>query len=203
MTAIIDKDTMADTERRRYFRIEDELMLACRKIDPAEIPRDGQAIPGRPDVCILSAQLESLHQESKILLRRIEKNDPVLAEYLLLMDKRIGMLSDFLLQQETAWEEYSILKVNLSASGMVFPSPFFRESGEVLELRLILLPKRTGLRLYGRVINCEYPSQLQPESHRVTVDFMGISDADREILITHLISKQREQLRNGNEAVNL
>ncbi len=135
------------------------------------------------------------------MLWRIEKDDPLLAGYLALLEQRIRILGNYLLQQETDWDEYSNVHVNLSASGMVFPSDYSWKSGEVLELRLILLPNRTGLRLYGRVIDCQYPQPDQPD-YRITVDFMGISDMDREILIAHLTRKQREQLRNGNEPLN-
>ncbi|MGI9213124.1 MAG: PilZ domain-containing protein [Methylococcaceae bacterium] len=192
-----DKDNagLDEHDRRRYLRVIDQVILMCSPANPDDLNRIESRIDQPMDAYDLSAQLELMNQESRILLRRVEKIEPILGEYLDLLERKIAALSGFLLDQESERLEQQPQTVSLSASGLGFYSECPRESGDVLELRLILLPERIGLHLYGRVITSELTSTREHPPYHLAVDFMGISDHDREILIAHLIRVERLQLR--------
>ncbi len=185
-----------DAERRRYFRVTDEVILNCTRASPADLMRDTAGWPVM-DGYDLSSRLATLSQESAALLRRVEKLEPVLAEYLQRLEQKIGALSAFLLDQAMGegTQDTQTRTVSLSASGISFADEYPWSSGEVMELRLILLPERIGLRLYGRVVTTGFSQSAGQPLHHVSVDFMGISDLDREILIAHLLRVERRHLR--------
>jgi hypothetical protein len=183
-----------DAERRRYFRFTDEVILNCTRISPADLIQD--TAEGRVmDAYDLSTRLASISQESAMLLRRVEKLEPVLAEYLQRLEKKIEAISTFLLDQDAGQEDTQPRTVSLSASGIRFADDYPWASGEVMALRLILLPERIGLRLYGRVVSADSTPTPDQSQQAVSVDFLGISDLEREILIAHLLKVERRHLR--------
>lgn len=192
-----NKEALSDTELRRYFRVQNTLTIAFRKITPQALEQQTTPAQTGGDVYALSTRLEQLNQESRILLRRLAKNDPILGEYLVLMEQKNREIADFLLGREVEWDNQTTQEVNLSASGISFHSEWAMESGDILEMKLILLPERTGLRVYGRVINCQSSSVPPQPGYQIAVDFMGLEDSERDILIAYLIKRQQEQLRHG------
>lgn len=188
-----------EQDRRRYLRIIDQVILTCNRANPDELNRIESRMAEPVNAYDLSAQLELMNQESRILLRRVEKIEPILGEYLDLLERKIAALSGFLLDLESEHLEQSPQTVSLSASGLSFYSEYPWESGDVLEMRLILLPERIGLHLYGRVITSELTSTPECPPYHLSADFMGISDHDREILIAHMIRVERLQLRQEHQ----
>jgi len=197
MTVIHTPD--ADHERRSFFRIMDEVILSYRRLDPdAPESLQKQPHPSR-DAYALSSKLALLQQQSQILLWRVEKDDPALAGYLELLEEKIQTITDYLLDQDSQWETRHTQQVTLSGSCMAYTSETCQEIGARLELRLILLPRRTGLLLNGQVTACQAIPSSQGLRYQIVVDFTEVSEDDQEILISHLIKKQQEQLRSDKE----
>jgi hypothetical protein len=185
--------TLTDAHgERRYFRLQDEVILACTPLDCAS---DSNRDTRQRDACDLSTELEYLSLDSRRLLRRVEKLEPVLGEYLLNLERKIQAISAYLLDRETATVDSATrCTVLLSACGIGFDSCQPLATGDTVELRLILLPERTGLRLYGRVIHCVPPSATKPLP-TVGIEFIDITEQDQEILIAHLLRVERRQRR--------
>jgi len=94
-----------------------------------------------------------------------------------------------------------VLDVNLSAGGLVFPSRDFYDPGQLLQLKLVLLPELLGILVGARVVYCdkavpgsaEYPWQ-------VAVEYDCIRESDRDLLCSHIMARQTEQRRQQREA---
>jgi hypothetical protein len=72
--------------------------------------------------------------------------------------------------------------------------------GEMVEIKLLLLPSFTGVLAYGEVIGVD-PSQ-NPDSdypHHVRINFTLIRETDQEALIRHIMRRQGEMLRKRRE----
>lgn len=190
--------TAESAERRRYFRIDDEIVLSYQRVQNHEVPEQNAFREHEPDVFGLASHLELLSVESASLLRRIEREDPVLGDYLRLQEQKIDLIVRAMLANEEEFRLSPAQRVNLSAAGLSFLCADEFAAGAVLELKLILPPALIGIRAYGRVVYCRYRGSEAP-SYQVGVDFIGLKDQDRDLLIRHIIKKQSQQLREHRQ----
>ena len=184
-------------ERRRYFRIEDEITLFYREVDEGALPDCESFKEEVMDGFSLTATLEYLDQESGFLCRTIEKSNPDIASYLDVLNQKINLIAKAVLLKEEGVSELPASKVNISASGISFFADLELKAGSLLEVKMILPPALTGLVAYGRVVYCE-PVENEHHSHRLAVDYINISEQDRDILIRHIVKRQMQQIRHEN-----
>jgi hypothetical protein len=192
----------SEAERRRYFRIEEQVILTFQEISPQEIPEttELQELPELPcNPFALASSLELLSQESRALLRRIEREQPDLAECLRIIERKIDLIGRVFMSRESDLTECPPQEVNLSASGLSFAIGQAIDAGRVLEIKMVLLPNLVGVRAYGRVIYCRKNAAASGPPYRVAVDFIGLSDQDRELLIRQVVRRQSQLLRNKKQ----
>ncbi|WP_020161547.1 MULTISPECIES: PilZ domain-containing protein [Methylobacter] len=188
-------------EKRRFFRIDDEVDLFYRKIDQHEAAGAGPAENNVLTHYSLSAALEMLSQESTVLLRRLEKSQPDVVNYLKLIDRKIGLLAQAIITQDSAFREKNARNVNLSAAGLAFESEEALKPGEFLEIKMWLVSCMAMIVTYGKVIYCnEQPAADGRYPYRIGVDYIGMEEQDRELLIKHVVKRQLQQIRDKKEA---
>ncbi len=129
------------------------------------------------------------------MLQRIEKKQPELAHYLKLLDEKIDLLAQAV-AGENEIAAHDAREVNLSASGLAFQSQEAIESGEFLEIKLLLSSFRVLLVACCKVIQCaaNEPDEGSPP-YLVSADFINLSEEDRDLLIQHLVRRQMRQIR--------
>lgn len=194
-----DSELESEQERRRYFRIEEDIILLCREVEQEDVPEHTclEEIPDDPFA--MSAMLELLTQESRGVLRRFEREQPDIADFLKIMDRKIDLIGRIIMTRETARTEYATQKVNLSASGLAFNTEKPCTPGQVLELKIVLMPSMIGVVAYGRVIDCRKSVEQTSSPYQIAVDFVGLCERDRELLIRHVVKRQLQQLRSRRQ----
>ncbi|EPJ7844151.1 PilZ domain-containing protein [Pseudomonas aeruginosa] len=174
-------------DRREYYRIEDTLALEFR---PAGAVEDGlESEPGATLFSLLS-DLHLMDYESQHLLRHISERDRTLANYLKVMNKRIDLLGQVMVQSLLK-EIGEPRKVSLSEGGVSFRHDRALPVGQLLVLRMVLLPQGFGLELRARVIH----AQLHDDEFEIGTEFEALSDAQRQLLARHILQKQAQQRR--------
>ena len=88
---------------------------------------------------------------------------------------------------------------NLSAQGISFSTDQPPPQGELVELKLKLLPSGLRLVIIARVVLVENDSSREQDKARVSLDFENLHEADREILVKHIHGRQLEALSNAKE----
>jgi hypothetical protein len=182
--------TNEDSERRRYFRIDDSLVLKVRKLDSDRFEEELDRFEEkRQAIC----HMNSVEAEQESLLphkRMLEDNYPEVAEYLAFLEKRIDQLSQAVLVSHDR-EFRPTQKVNISAQGIRFHSKEHFEKDEVLELHLTLKPSQKHVLIIGKAVWCiDDPNVTDKNKFSVAVDFRYITSADQEILVKHIHQKQ-------------
>jgi len=183
-------------DRRRFFRINDEVDLYYRKIARQEA--DGAS---HIDVDVLTSEalpqmLDALEQELTGALKRIDATAPEVAEYLKLLNYKVNILAECLLRQSNRVGENNSYHVNLSASGLAFGSEQALQEGDFLELKILLPASRALVTTCCRVVQCrQNPSHDQRYPYVVSVDYINMKEEDRELLIKHVIKRQMAQIR--------
>ena len=189
------------SERRAYFRVKDEIVIFYNPISNSDAERcqglKYQIVSGFS----LSSALNQLSEESRSQLKILEKDHPGLVAVLRTFDKKIDLLAQALLISDLSLPSEPAREVDLSASGLAFASDHLIEPDTILELKLILPPSLVAIVARGRVIHCQNradSSKAGPDFH-VGVEFIGLADYDRELLIRHVFKKQKTALRKRRQ----
>jgi len=190
--------TMAE-DRRRFFRIDDAVNLYYRIVDEQTVLSASNTSDDVLSSCSLVTALDVLGQESRAVMYRIEKKDSEVAEYLKLMDSKINLLAQAVLQQSNDMSESKVCNTNLSASGLAIEVDSEIEKGEFIEVKLFLSSCVSVILLYGKVVYCKKNTQTGSSGYQIGVDYINLKDDDREILIKHIVKRQMQQIRENKE----
>jgi hypothetical protein len=186
------------SERRRYFRIDDEIMLVYRTISQEEVPGPEYFQSQFIDHFSLTSTLEYLTRESQVQLRLIQRDYPEVSKYLETLERKIQVLAQAFMVSNNHLAEQPTHKVNLSASGIAFDAEQPLAEGQILELKMVVPPVLVGILTFGKVIYCrEQPDGL----YRTGVDFLALRDQDREFLIRHVVKRQLSLLREQKRSL--
>jgi len=188
----------ANQERRRHARVDDDIVLFWREVGPEEI-QEAFAQQEEPfDFFSPSAQIKLLSLETGELSQRIGQDQPVLAEYLKILERQVDILSRAIEGKQDKNEHIPTRYVNLSASGLAFTADVELPQGVLLELKILLPPTLTSIVAYGRVVDSIPNEEYEPGSFSMGVDFIRLRDRDHEVLKRHVARRQalfREQPR--------
>ena len=183
-------------ERRRFFRIDDEINLYYKIVDEQEVIAASKMTDDVLSNCSLVTALDLLDQESRIIMIRVEKNEPEIAEYLKTLDSKINLLAQTVMRQGHDFSESKMCHTNISASGLAIEIDHAIEAGEYLEIKLLLTSCIAVILVYGQVIYCQKNTEEDGAmSYQVGIDYINLHDQDREILIKHIVKRQMQQIR--------
>ncbi len=186
-------------ERRRYYRIEDEVCLSMQLIAQSEIDDCLEDFWANEHAFSMRNNYNFQIEQHTADRHKIETKMPELARYLEVMEKQIERITEKLIGEEH--DAIMIQKAaNLSAQGISFATDQPPPEGELVELKLKLLPSGMRLVIIARVVLVENNSSREQDKARVSLDFENLHEADREILIKHIHGKQLEALSNAKEA---
>ncbi|PPC89926.1 MAG: pilus assembly protein PilZ [Methylobacter sp.] len=187
-------------ERRRYFRIDDEVNLSYVRVeegDTKELVRTSENILNNYS---LTTALDMLTQESAGLLHRLERIQPDFVEYLRVLNNKIDLLAQAIVLQNGELDERHTRNVNLSAAGLAFESEEALEQSAFLEIKMTLVSCMAVIVTYGRVVYCKpNPVTSSTYPYMVGVDYVNMKEQDREVLIKHVLKKQLQQIRQIKE----
>ncbi len=179
-------------DRRRYFRITDQVGVAYRIVDETEL--EAQPEPTRPgDIFGILSELDKTISTE---LQALQLRDPSLAYLLDAFDKKMNAVinqleMDNYLVQRIA---HKVHEVNISACGMGFESEEALPDNTLLMVDLMLTPDNINIFTYARVISCE---ALEEDKYFVRVDFFGMNSTDQELLIQHIVRRQGYLIRSN------
>jgi hypothetical protein len=186
-------------ERRRYYRIEDEVCLAMQLVAATEIDDRLEDFWANEHAFSMRNNYNFQIEQHIADRHKIENKMPELARYLAVLEKQIDRITEKLIGDEH--DANMIQKAaNLSAQGISFYADQPPPQGELVELKLKLLPAGLRLVIMARVVLVENDSSREQDKAKVSLNFENLHEADREILIKHIHGKQLESLSNAKEA---
>lgn len=188
---------MNDDDRREYFRIEDQIALDYREINEAEADQLLERIQSRlVDRFTAASSFAATTRQMAHVIHKVQIQTPELARCLQAIDQKLNMITQLFVTEEMETSEQATREVSLSAGGVAFRAQHELKTGSLLELRMVLFPALVGIVTISRVINC---SRVQDNNGRfpwqVAVEYEHLREADRELLVRHIMSKETEQLR--------
>jgi hypothetical protein len=181
------------TDKRKYFRIDDVMFLSYRLISSAEVhSARNQDFRLPRHKFTYKANMDRLSRELHPLYNLIKLSDPDIALYLATLDKKINLLSEYLIEDNEAANDIEPQQVNIGAGGLAFISDEPFVLGVMLELQIKLLPEYIDVFSYGKVISCRQlqESTKQP-AYKTAVEFEFMDDDVRDLITRHVLGKER------------
>ncbi len=175
-----------EIERRQFFRISDRLLLEFKEVSRQEslvlekTLKGSDLFPGLPAPGT-GAPPETAAFPNKVLYAYLEQIDSKLDAVIELLSNRGGYFQS------------AYVDVTISGAGLKYCSAAKLQEGAYLELR-IGLPPFPGRRLkaLGRVVRVNPARAENGEGWETAVSFAAISEKDRDLLVGHIFSRERE-----------
>lgn len=185
----------APEERRRFYRLEDDIALKFRVLEGREVDASMQRVLGEAeDTIALAGKLAATSDEMRRGLDAVKRDLPDVANYLEGLNKKLDVLSRLIIARDSGLPSHPTHSVDLSASGMSFSTDSPVPVGSLLELQFAIFPSNACIMTVGAVVTCnEIPTDESP--YRLGVDFSYIRDDDQELLVKHVVQKQSRSIR--------
>ena len=187
-------------ERRRSFRIMEAVFLKYEVISDKEF-HDGlerrKLRLGRSDG--LRSKLIDIDARLVEKMFLLQSESKAAYECLSLMNEKLNVVVDHLpelRESKAALARGEAQTCELAAEGMAFATDELLNPGTYLHLRFLLESDSRYVETFCRVVrNVEPPGGGAADKYGAAVEFHGLKQAEKEILIQHLFSKESETLR--------
>lgn len=199
-------DIAPENDKRKYFRIDDMVFLSYRVVSWAEV-RDSKKPELTKQVTKLTckANLDRLSRELQPLYNVIKKSNSNIANYLSMLDKKITLLSDCLIDVEEFEVSVETQNINISGGGLSFASDKAIAIGAMLELTMKLVPEEVVVHSYAKVITCIESDDSADENdsmqreYQIGVEFEFMDDDVRDIITRHVFVREQRLLNKKLE----
>ena len=191
-------------DRRRYFRIDDEVALKIRPLNDQQLEQAVSHLHiGYPDKLSLASGFATTSAQMKHSLERFRRDSPDIANYMESLNEKLDMLVQLLAASDNEMADHPTHNVNLSASGLSFQSEEPLEVGTNVEIKFLVFPAYICVLAYGEIVHCAKPQVLQGKrTYMLGVHFTHIRENDRELVIKHVMHKQSALIREARMAFN-
>jgi len=180
------------SERRSFFRVDDQVLLAWSPIPEVEVGRY------RAGLVRADRRADSLRSLLAALDRRLAALDDALREIgapvheaLTVLNSKLSLLERYLLEAPGGCPEHRLTPVSLSAGGLGLPSAAALAAGSFVGLDLVLLPDYQHLTLAGRVAYC----RAETRGYWLAIEFLEVREAEREAIARHVAVTEGAALR--------
>ncbi|MFK7828932.1 MAG: PilZ domain-containing protein [Congregibacter sp.] len=190
-----------EAERRKYYRINDVVMLRYEILN--ETPGRENTLSGESGLEVSTGTLlAELDRELNQTINIVWQDNPAVAKALGLLNRKVSVVAAQALEYEQGdVQSYDDTMVSLSGCGIAFESREAVDDGERVRISVILRPSQITLSIAGTVIGCEKRLTSPVMPYWVRVDF----DDDlmtQEQLIQHVVQKQGALLSESATMVN-
>lgn len=182
-------------ERRRFFRIEDQVYVQFEQQSSEARPKNTQVI--YPYI----NELRKIDVETKHVWHQLQNSDPQIASYLQALNRKIECLAQALLASHDTVVQEANQRIQLSEGGFSgeFDSAF--EPGSQHQATMLLFPQRQTLLFTAQCIHCvplAEATNSEPR-YRVGFAFVQINEGDAQLLARHIFTVQANQRRQQHE----
>jgi hypothetical protein len=183
-------DARTRTERRKYYRINDVVMLRYEVVSSTPGSDDEGGHDASPLEINTATLLSEIDRELNKSINSVWRDHPAVAQALGLLNRKISVLAAQALDyEENDAHSYDSAMVSLSGCGIAFEARQRLEPGTRLRLSVILKPSQIALAVHGTVVSSEERLVSASMPFWVRVDF----DEDlqtQEQIIQHVVQKQ-------------
>jgi c-di-GMP-binding flagellar brake protein YcgR len=184
-------------EKRRYFRIDDNVGISYRVLDETATEEFR---------CEFNAEdtneVGKIDREIYALIESQRASNPELSQFFELVNKKLNVMLDQLYVETEVVRSlaHRLRIVNISACGLAFEVFEMLQPGTMLAIDILLQPTGISMRTLARVVGCDkQPGDPAYPTYYLRVEYEQIKPADKELLIQHIMRKQSIELKERRE----
>lgn len=189
------------TDKRKYFRVDDIAFLSYRLVSWAEVrsaQKQEHGLPVHKFTC--KANLDRLSRELQPLYKIIKSSNPNLALYLATLDKKLNLLSQYLIDDDETGNDIGPQQVNIGAGGLSFTSDKSVVASAMLELQMKLLPENMCIFSYARVVSCtRLEESAEQQGYKIAVEFEFMDDDVRDLITRHVLARELALINSDSQ----
>lgn len=183
-------------DRRQYFRIDDEVVLAWARIDADGLFALAERLRGEGSEGYGFGPLyAALTVDAQALLAQLRSESALLVQYVENLERRLDILASAIVLADLGVHERSARHVNLSAGGIEFEAETALEPEATLELRFVIYPNRSAIVAGARVTRCMAGDPRSAWPWRIAVEFVCLREQDRQMIVRHVMFREARHLR--------
>jgi len=193
--------TTEGRDRRRHFRVQDQLLVDYDVVSDAEVrgaSRRMQVVD--PGELSATTSLRRLEMELQTALGRLSTRHGELIRCLDLINSKVNTLSSVLPltgKHDQDMQSRDVCDCSLSASGIAFTCREEIPLDSRLRLRLVILPDYFHVTAYGEVVRVTpIEEPVDDFTHVIGVNFLHILDRYREALTRRALQREIEDRRD-------
>lgn len=178
------------TERRRFFRINDEAEISFKVITDEEFQAWEEDQTNEDD-----EKLNSIETELSRAMNALKTSHPQLVEVFDLLNQKIDLVMCPHSKTQGFIESGEVQPINLSACGISFHSdqPIPRDQNILLQLKL--KPSNAAIITTGKVVSTD----TAHGKNIIRVDFQDMSGSNQDLLMQHLFQVQGRELKKQRD----
>ena len=176
----------AEQERRRYFRIEDDVALSWEAIEESDVILRKAEL--RRKRMTQGDRLRDTERDLQLLIDKLRIQNPEFARAIELLNVKFSTLKA--LHEEAflpAGSKKRITRVDISACGVSFRTDERLLPGRKVVLDITLLPTDMVIECIAEVVGCEEDGE---NAWVLRFDFLDIPPEDEEVLVQHMVKRQ-------------
>ena len=181
-----------EENKRAYFRIDDEVFLHVKKIDPVEVADTPTYFNSFRQATLLTARFHQKRTAMAPVLREINSRDTAISNYFSMLSEQIDLLATRLLTDSIFALNEPLQCVNISAEGMRFNTTDEFQTGDQLEIIYAQFPGGDYIPVLAEVVRTEWDNDA--EEYAVSVRYVSLNEDDKELVIHHILHLQRQFL---------
>ena len=187
------------SDRRKYFRIDNSVLLSYTIVSEQEMQEGIRELSsgGFPKGGISTALME-IEVQLQGAMSKLQQKNKELQTVLELMNVKVNALLDMLPivgNRQDSLLDSEPTQVNISASGISFPSNEAIAPGSKIQLRLVLAPNYQYVTAFASVVRCAKSEGKSEYEYEVAAEFTFMLDRFKEIIIKYAMHKQSAQLK--------
>lgn len=188
-----------DCDKRKYFRINDMVYFSYNVLSWADarlLQRHDIKIPVHRSM--IKTSLDKLSRELQPLHKIIKSSNSNIAQYLAMLDKKISLLSECLLEDEVNDDVIEAKEVVIGGGGLLFISEKAIHTGAMLETKMQLMPEDRKIFSYARVVSCTKLEDNMPcQAYKIAIEFKFMDDGVRDLITRHVLLKEQELINKA------
>jgi hypothetical protein len=176
------------SEKRQFFRIQQDVIFNFCPVSNDDMMhcRAEQHFEHSETLCLFS-EFQHLNSQSQQLMAAIQEANPLIAEYLKGVNKKIDLVCQQVLSNQSSIHDIESGRIDISQGGIAFTSDDSIGVENWLALKLIFLPSYTGVITYGQVTR----NVLQADgTYLIGVRFHNLDDEQAKLIAKQVFKTQ-------------
>lgn len=188
-----------NSDRREFFRINDTVLIEFSALESDEVEQQIAHIiknPPHNDDDFEEKQLKTIQTSLTYLTDQINQYDREVARALRLLDEKLNIISLAIQRQQNTSDMSNAVDANLSGGGIAFLTDSPLTTKSAIEIHIEFQPLGSVIHAIAHVVACNKNYEAPKETpYLLRLVFTLMSEADRNLLVKHTLSRQAQILR--------